>query len=124
MAKRYVNFSSRALGLAKKFWPGYLTLVLPSKRKQTEVIALRVSSHPMAQLIVKKLNKPIIATSANISGQSNCYSAQEVMAQFKNQKFLPDFIIDAGELLHCPPSTVAQVIGDRVEILRQGAIVI
>jgi L-threonylcarbamoyladenylate synthase len=124
MAKRYVNFSSKALELAKKFWPGPLTLVLPSKQKQKEMLALRVSSHPRAQSIVKKLNKPIVSTSANISRQSNCYTMQEVMAQFKNQEFRPDFIIDGGELSRCPPSTVARVIGDRVDILRQGVIVI
>lgn len=121
MAKRYVKFSAKALNLAQKYWPGPLTLVLPSK-KSSRLIALRASSHPIAQKIVKKLNQPIISTSANLSGGSNCYSVKEVISQFKNQKFQPDFVIDGGDLPPCPPTTIALAIKGKIKILRQGGL--
>lgn len=121
MAKRYVKFSAKALNLAQKHWPGPLTLVLPSK-KSSRLIAMRASSHPIAQKIVKRLNQPIISTSANLSGGSNCYSVKEVISQFKIQKFQPDFVINGGDLPPCPPTTIALVIKGKIKILRQGGL--
>ncbi|MFH1712593.1 MAG: L-threonylcarbamoyladenylate synthase [Candidatus Jacksonbacteria bacterium] len=121
MAKRYVKFSAKALNLAQKYWPGPLTLVLPSKRS-SRLIALRVSSYPIAWQISKILNRPIIATSANVSGALNCYSAQETAKQFKNQEEKPDFIIDGGVLLNHLPTTTVQITGNQIKVLRQGGI--
>lgn len=123
-AKQYVTFSAKALNLAKTHWPGPLTLALPAKKSSRRLIALRVSPHLIAQKIAKRLNKPIISTSANLSANSNCYSIKEVISQFKNQEFQPDFIIDGGDLLSCPPSTIASVINDEIKVLRQGGIVL
>ncbi|MEK9165376.1 MAG: L-threonylcarbamoyladenylate synthase [Patescibacteria group bacterium] len=121
MAKRYVRFSAKALKLAQKYWPGPLTLVLPPK-KSSHLIALRVSSHPIAKKIAEELNKPIISTSANLSGSSNCYSIKEVISQFKNQKFQPDFIIDGGDLSLVQPTTIILAIRDQIKVLRQGGL--
>lgn len=122
MAKRYVRFSAKALKLAQKYWPGPLTIVLPSKKSSRRLTALRASSHPIAQKIAEKLNKPIISTSANLSGSSNCYSIKEVISQFKNQEFQPDFIIDGGTLLNHLPTTIVQITGNQIKVLRQGGL--
>lgn len=132
MAKEYAVFSARALYLAKRYWPGPLTLVLPtvsSARRKTrrsvehvDTIALRVSSHSVARGIVQILQKPVVATSANSSGEQECYSIQEVAQQFSTQEEQPDFAIDAGRLETKQPSTIVKVIGDVVQFLRQGEI--
>ena len=129
MARQYVVFSPKALEIAQKFWPGPLTLVLPVKTSislavKERTIALRVSSHPIAQSIVKKLNQPIVATSANLSGFSDCYSIEAVISQLKGRQHQPDFIIDGGCLPKRASTTVVRVVGDRVEVLRQGGIII
>lgn len=122
MASRMVNFSKTAQDLAERYWPGPVTLVLPARQAFNSFIALRISSHPIAQQISRTLNKPIIATSANISKGKECYSIDDVIEQFLNRDIQPDFIIDGGNLKICPPSTVIKVIGENLEILREGEI--
>ena len=125
MAKRYAEFPSRAVKLAKSFWPGPLTLVLRKKvSDDTQTVALRVSSHPIARKIVDILKKPIVATSANMSGAVPCYTIFELMEQFQSCSEKPDFIFDGGELKKRAPSTTVEVIGDTVRVLRQGEIII
>ena len=71
------TFNERALFLAKQFWPGPLTLVVPLKktanisfiaRAGLSTVAIRVPSHLSAQAVLKKLEAPIVAPSANLSG--------------------------------------------------------
>jgi L-threonylcarbamoyladenylate synthase len=125
MAKQYAEFSPIALQLAKQHWPGPLTLVLPSKvllLDKDNFIALRVSSNPIATIISRMLNKPIVATSANVSGQKDCYSVKEVFVQFEGRQNQPDFIIDGGELERRLPSTVVKIVEGDVEVVREGEI--
>jgi L-threonylcarbamoyladenylate synthase len=130
MAERFVEFSAKARELADNFWPGQLTLVLPLKKTYARIfgvsadasVGIRVSSCVIACEISRVLNSPIVATSANVSGASGCYSAQEAYAQFTLSPVKPDFAIDSGVLPNTPPTTIARVIDDKVEILRQGEI--
>jgi len=71
MTKEYAYFNKDALKLVKVFWPGPLTLLLKKKRKLSRFVGrgIRVSSNPIARELSKKLKKPIVATSANISGR-------------------------------------------------------
>lgn len=125
MAKRYAEFSPRAAALAEKFWPGPLTLVVRKKMSGgMETVALRISSHSVARQIVDIFKRPIVATSANISGASECYSVCEVMEQLANRSQQPDFILDGGELPKKPPTTVVELTGDAMRVLRQGEIVV
>ena len=117
MAGQLVKFDKSSLRLAKKYWPGPLTLIV----KNT---GLRISSNKLATGIVKKLQHPISATSANLTGRGEFYSAPEVIKQFNKKKHQPDLIIDAGRLPKNKVSTVAQVVGDKIKILRKGQIVI
>lgn len=136
MAKSLVNFDKTSLGLARKCWPGPLTLVL-SQKSQPEAgrplaekfkindyktLGLRISSNKLATAIVKKLGRPITATSANISGKGECYSISDVIKQFKNKKSRPDLIIDAGRVPKTKVSTVVKVIDGEIKILRRGKI--
>ena len=126
-ATSLVDFSSTARRLAMEYWPGPLTLVLPYKYYKIndhgdDYLALRVSNHPFVSLLAVNFAKPIVSTSANVSGQPNCYSPEDIKKQFVDSKIQPDLFINAGKLLKVKPSTIVKVIKDKIEVLRQGDI--
>lgn len=84
--------------------------------------AVRVSLNKIAKSLAKKIGRPITATSANLSGQKNCYSVDELIRQLDRRKYQPDLILDAGPLPKRKPSTIVQVEGEQIKILRQGEI--
>jgi len=130
MAKRFVKFNRLSLALVKKYWPGPLTLILnfqlsilnEFKIDNYKTLGLRISSNKLATLIVKKFGRPITATSANISGKGECFLAKEVVNQFKNRKYQPDLIIDAGKLPKKRMSTIVRITNNQIEVLRQGSV--
>ena len=134
MADKYVNWTPMGKKMAQKFWPGHLTLVLESQIINLESkicrkyvirqgkIAIRVPDNKIAQMISKKLGRPITSTSANISGKNECYSVVEFLNQAIGKKWLPDLILDAGNLPKRKPSTIADVAGKKIVIMRKGAI--
>lgn len=128
-AKKIGQFSAVAKKLADRFWPGALTLVLKIKDKKlkaltsgTNFIGLRMPNSNLALGLAKKLGRPITATSANLSGQPDSYSALMIIKQFQKQKHQPDIVINAGRLPKTKPSTVVKVVGKQLEILRKGPI--
>ncbi|MDP2917950.1 MAG: L-threonylcarbamoyladenylate synthase [bacterium] len=126
-AKKIAKFNSLALALAKKYWPGPLTLVLPVRARarlasgvvKDGTVALRVSSHPVALALTKKLGAPIVATSANRSGAPACFSIREFKKQFPKHQNI--FLLDIGALPHRVPSTMI-ISNKKLTILRQGKI--
>ncbi|MBI5222556.1 MAG: threonylcarbamoyl-AMP synthase [Candidatus Magasanikbacteria bacterium] len=143
MALRYLEWSQKLQELADKYWftwrsfsgdgPGALTVVARAKEDcglapgvvaPDGTVAFRVTSHPLAARLSRELGAPIVSTSANISGQSQSYSAEAVRQSFANQPNQPDIIIDVGELPHRAPSTIVRVLDGKVEVLRQGETVI
>ena len=112
--------------LAARFWPGPLTLVfaaakhLPTKLTGgTGKIGVRISSHPVAQALVRAVGAPITATSANLSGSPSCRSASEVLAQLGSDL---EAILEAGLTPGIKVSTIADVTTRPPKILRIGAI--
>jgi L-threonylcarbamoyladenylate synthase len=90
--------------------------------KNQSTCAVRISLNNMAKSLAKKLDRPITATSANLSGQKNCYSINNVIKQFEHKDRQPDLILNAGRLPKRKPSTIVQVEGHQLKILRQGEI--
>lgn len=125
-ASTLVHFSKISLELAMKYWPGPLTLVLPYRYCKMQVcfddfLALRVSSHPFVQALLANFAKPIISTSANISEQASCFTAQDIRRNFAGQKYQPDLFINAGSLPIVQASTIIKVDKDnQAVVLRQG----
>jgi L-threonylcarbamoyladenylate synthase len=114
-----IEFPKAGRFLAKHFWPGQLTLVLPG-RSRKEPIGVRVSDHPFIMRLYEKLSIPIFSTSANISGQKYVDSPDEIFSIFESKI---DFMIDAGTLPPSPPSTVVKIINDKkIEMVREGAV--
>jgi len=133
MAMEYVEWNPMIEGLALRYWPGPLTIVAPVKFDYTlargvvgsrDMIAFRVTDHPLAHALAEGLGRPIVSTSANISAEESPYDIASICAMFDGQEYRPDSMIDAGTLPHHSPSTVVRVADGRLEILRQGEIVV
>ncbi|MFA5126873.1 MAG: L-threonylcarbamoyladenylate synthase [Patescibacteria group bacterium] len=126
-ASSLVDFNHIARSLATQYWPGPLTLVLPFKHHHWQdyfdkFLALRVSSLALAQTIAALLACPLVATSANISGNSPSYRVDDIRQQFAKAKYQPDLFINAGDLEVNQPSTMIKCERDSATILRQGAL--
>jgi L-threonylcarbamoyladenylate synthase len=118
-SKLPVKFPASAERLAQCFWPGMLTLVLPSPN-QKQGIALRISGHPFLKELFRYLDGPIYSTSANLSGKAYVNDPELIFSIFSGKA---DFFIDAGPLTRSFPSTVVSVGRDNsVRVLREGAI--
>jgi L-threonylcarbamoyladenylate synthase len=134
-AKQIAVWNKYAGKLAKSFWPGALSLVLPLGTKQqaiaqfsggTSTIGLRMPDNKIALDLVRQIGQPIPAVSANPAGKENgidSYSSKEIIEQFAKQKYKPDIIINAGRLPKRKPSTLIAINdnGD-YKLLRQGPI--
>lgn len=113
------------------FWPGPLTILLPSKpeldprlKNYQNKTAIRISDHPFARRLALLARGPLVATSANLAGA----------APISNERdFQPDFLkicaeLDCAIILntfylgHDRPSTIIEPEDDKIKILRDGAI--
>ena len=127
-AARYADFDDRAHSLAARYWPGPLTLVLPRRADcglsplvsaGLDTIALRVPARPCAQALLTAFKGPIAAPSANASGEVSPTHAKDVADSLGDA---PDLIIDDGPCSIGLESTVVDVSGDTLCVLRHGAI--
>jgi L-threonylcarbamoyladenylate synthase len=118
------KFDERCMRLAYRFWPGPLTLVvtklpsLPEVLSQDETIGVRMPDHPVALELLRKIG-PLAVTSANISGEENAITAEEVHRQLNGRVHL---IVDGGKTLGGVPSTVLNCLSPSLTVLRQGPI--
>jgi tRNA threonylcarbamoyl adenosine modification protein (Sua5/YciO/YrdC/YwlC family) len=112
-----IVFSKDAERLAKRFWPGPLTLVAFNDKK--EKIGLRMPDNNIAFLLIKKAGVPVIAPSANMSGSKAPVSVEEVLAEMDGHV---DMILDGGRTRIGIESTVMDVTEKPFKILREGAI--
>lgn len=106
-------------------WPAPLTLVMPSLDSLstsltagTNTVGVRISAHPVAQLLVKECQQPITATSANISGYKPCCSPVAVRQSLANV----DFVINGGETPGGKASTLVGEKNNRPFLYRDGAL--
>jgi len=110
--------------LAKKFWPGPLTLIVPRHPSLPEIlspnptIGVRVPDHGLA-INLLTLAGPLGVTSANISGQENTTTAEEVLMQLDGRIHL---LIDGGKTPGSVPSTVVDCTTLEPQVLRAGPI--
>lgn len=130
-ARRHARFPAEAEALAKAFWPGGLTLVLP-RLPDTPVsllvsagldtVALRVPAHPLTQKLLRAAGRPIAAPSANASGEVSPTRAEHVMESLGGAEALA-LILDGGP---CPLGLESTVIGfpdgGAPTLLRPGAV--
>ena len=121
MMKLYAYVDERAEKIARKFLPGALTLVLKKREALPDVltsgldkVAIRIPAHYLALKSTKLADVPIVATSANISGEPPPASVEEI-------KINADCIINGGKL-EGTPSTIIDLTEKFPKILRRGKI--
>ena len=112
--------------LIQNFWPGPLTLVLTAREgipkpllNPAGGVGLRISSQPLAARLVRGLGRPLTATSANPSGKPPARTLGEAKNYFNGDVRV---FIDGGPLTSKTGSTVAEVQGDHLRIIRHGEV--
>jgi L-threonylcarbamoyladenylate synthase len=124
-AQLCASWPETAMRLARRFWPGPLTLVLPAQPGLPEplrpmgFVGLRLSSNEMARALALALGRPITATSANPAGAPEVTRARDIALTLREQL---DLVVDGGETLGGLGSTVVKIDGGRLECLREGAV--
>lgn len=112
--------------LVDRYWPGPLTLVLPRSADIPDVvtagrktIGVRIPNHPVALALLRELRSPIIATSANLSGDEPALTAEEAVCAVGHAVSV---VLDAGKSDLQVASTVVDVSTVPPKLLRQGTI--
>lgn len=112
--------------LMSKFWPGPLTLLFPTDSRINPLltggshnIGVRISSHPIAQHLLKVWKRPLTATSANISGNPPANNTSEVNHYFGTSITC---VIDGGPSISKKPSTIVGVGNKGIKVIREGRI--
>lgn len=127
-AAQHAELSAKAQAVARRFWPGPLTLVLPRRRDckisllataGLDSVALRVPAHNIAQTLLMMAGVPLAAPSANPSGRLSPTEAGHVLADLGDKV---EFVIDGGPCAIGVESTVLSLLDDRPRILRPGAV--
>jgi L-threonylcarbamoyladenylate synthase len=129
MAREEAVLDERALTLAARFWPGPLTLVAPARptgrvcelaRAGLPTVALRMPRHPVALGLIRAVDRPLAAPSANRSGHISPTSAAHVLAEFGDAVRL---VLDGGPAQVGIESTVVAALpGQPLRLLRPGGI--
>jgi L-threonylcarbamoyladenylate synthase len=131
LARLDLSLSSGASRLAARHWPGPLTLVLPGGERRVPArlrgpeggIAVRWTSHPALQRLLRAYGDPITSTSANRPRLPPAMSASEIEQQWGDELRRGVMrLLDGGRLSPSAPSTVVDCTGRRLRVIRPGAI--
>lgn len=126
-----LRWSPAARRLARAFWPGPLTLVLPGApgalppgvQAPDGSLAVRCSPHPATSAVLRAARGPVISTSANLAGEPAATSVEQVQETLQRPQSLPEvLILDGGPLPPSPPSTIVSCAVEPPRIVRLGAV--
>ena len=124
-ASEFGMFSQTAFRLAQRIFPGPYTLVVPATRSvprtltdhKRRTVGIRVTSHPIAQALAQSLGRPLLTSSAIAPSTGEpCRDADEILDAFGKHI---DAVIDT-EQTPAEPSTVIEVDGDNITLIREG----
>ncbi|HYW48173.1 MAG TPA: L-threonylcarbamoyladenylate synthase [Bryobacteraceae bacterium] len=119
------ELNNRFFILARRFWPGPLTIIVPASAKvplkvtgNTGRMALRQAKCAIADQLLAMLNEPLISTSANISGHPTCRSGIEVFGMMDGRV---DLVLDGG---HCggAGATTVDITEPYWRVIKNGAV--
>ncbi|MEK7496551.1 MAG: L-threonylcarbamoyladenylate synthase [Patescibacteria group bacterium] len=126
MVKKYFYLNKAELDLAKKFWPGALTILLKPKIKflrtvtgPHNLVGVRVPDQAWLCKLIKTFSRPLTATSANLASQPALYNFQNVIRALGKNGL--EYVVE-GNLRRNSVSTVIKVVNDKIIILRQGKV--
>lgn len=124
MAQEHLTLDERALKLVHAFMPGPLSLIVEGKNTLSQEfwpkergVAFRIPGKDFVRLLTQQAEGPLVATSANISGKTPIYRADELKETFEEKI---DLIIDAGNLPPIRPSTIIDLRGRDPIVVREG----
>jgi L-threonylcarbamoyladenylate synthase len=119
------ELNNRFFILARRFWPGPLTVIVPAAAKiplkvtgNTGRLALRHARSPVADKLIGLLNQPLISTSANISGHPTCHSGIDVFGMMDGRV---DLVLDGGTCVG-EGSTTVDITEPYWRMIKEGAI--
>jgi L-threonylcarbamoyladenylate synthase len=125
-AEKIAQITEEALKLAKKFWPGPLTVVLRKKPSLPSIVtvnlnsvAVRIPNHDMALRLIRLSGGLLIGTSANKTGKKSPRTASEAAEQIGDEV---DLILDGGAAPIGASSAIIDLTGEKPKILRKGSI--
>ena len=124
-ALKYARFTNRARVLAEAFWPGPLTLVLEAQKIVPTILApngrigVRSPKHPLCLNLLGLCSGALVGTSANLTGNQPATTAQEAFRQIGDKV---DLILDGGPVALGVGSTVADLTGPKLMVLREGPV--
>ncbi len=99
MLKKYCIVSNEQEDYLKKIWPGNITVVLEAKKSSLShlslngSLAVRFPNSNFLNKFLEKTKEAIISTSANISGEKNCSSGEEIYKKWLKKKEQPDLVV-------------------------------
>jgi L-threonylcarbamoyladenylate synthase len=120
--------NKKVLSFLKENWPGKITAVLPLRDSGGYIcsfkgtIAVRMPDSALILKIIERFGGPITGTSANISGRPEHLKIKNLIKEFKKMSVKPDLVLNGGDLPESRPSTVVDLTGWPLKILRQGAV--
>ena len=125
MAEKIAFIDERAGKLIDTFLPGPLTIIIKKHpdvpdivTSMSDKVGIRIPDHPAALELIRKTG-PIVATSANLHSHPDAVNVQEAIDDFGDDV---STYIDCGPCTLGKPSTIVWLMGDKMEIVRQGAI--
>lgn len=83
-------------------------------RGSHQTLAVRVTKHPLVKALCEDLDGPIVSTSANITGEPPCYSAQAVVKQFQHHQPAPDAVLDGPTGGQLKPTEIRDAISGKI----------
>lgn len=116
---------AKALELIDNFWPGPLSIVLPTNTDkinplitgQQQTVAIRAPNHPEFIKVLKQFGKPLVAPSANLFEQISPTTAEHVEHNFRHEDLA---ILQGGRCQQGMESCIVSLVHDRLEVLRPG----
>ncbi len=129
MARKIACIDFKIEKILNEIWPGPITVVLRKKdiisdilTGNGETVAIRISDNEFISALMEKIDFPITATSANISGENNLLESKEIIEKFKKAKLAPDLFIDSGDIKDPTASTIIDLTTGIPKIIRAGIV--
>jgi len=129
MVRKIACVDSKVEKILNKIWPGPITIVLRKKdiipyvlTGNSETVAVRIPDNEFILALMNKIDFPIVATSANISGERNLLDPSKIISKFRDSKLKPDLFINAGKVKYPKPSTIIDLTTGIPKILRVGIV--
>ena len=123
-AEKIAEFDARSRQMAKKFWPGPLTILVKLKDQDlqqslglTDKIGLRVPNHDCTLELLKKCHF-LVGTSANKSGKNSFVDPNRCMESIDGF----DVFVDGGKINSDSESTIIEIINDKIKVIRRGVL--